>query len=67
MSNTTHHEPVKVRFTRSEVTKLLECKNEWLRYWAERLGFFDEDGEGRHHRYTSKEINILLEVRKRKK
>jgi len=67
MSNTTNHTPVKVRFTRSEVCKLLDCKNEWLRYWADKLGFLDEDGEGKHHRYNAIEINLLMEVRKIKK
>lgn len=66
MSNTTTHTPVKVRFTRSEVCKLIDCKNEWLRYWADKLGFLDED-KGKQHRYSVPEINALTEIRKTKK
>lgn len=58
-----NQDPPKVYFSASEVCLMLDCSKDWLWLWTRELGFKTRN-EGRHHRYSAKEINILTVIRK---
>ncbi len=61
---TSTYEPKKIYFSAKEAMKILDCPRHWLGYWTVKLGIRSRDGAG-WHRYNVKEINTLMEVRKR--
>ena len=63
---TNTYEPEKIYFSVKETMKILDCPRHWLGYWTVKLGIRSMDDAG-WHRYSVKEINRLMEVRKSEK